>query len=126
MNDLKHILPGEPIPRGSLFHERRFRVAMRYTSQLQRGGTLLDIGCGNGSQTEFFAQHVTSAYGLDLQVTRLPGFKRQIEQNCNNLTIMGGNGEQVPFKDESFDYVTCFEVIEHVVDQHRALQEIYR
>jgi ubiquinone/menaquinone biosynthesis C-methylase UbiE len=120
-------LPGEPIPRGSLFHERRYRVAKSMLPDIGKGGKMLDIGCGNGGQTELFARHFRQAFGIDLQVSRLPGFRREIlNSGIDNLTILGGTAEALPFLDESFDMVTCFEVLEHVRNENQALAEILR
>lgn len=127
MSELKYILPGEPIPRGSLFHERRYRVALSLTDGLKQDGRLLDIGSGNAGQTEFFARHMTQAVGLDLQVSRLHGFRQELlERQINNIALTGGNAQQMPFKDQSFDFVTCFEMLEHVADQNQVLAEIRR
>jgi len=127
MSKLKHILPGEPIPRGSLFHERRYRVAMAEADGLFKGESLLDIGCGNGSQTEFFARHIARCVGIDLQVSRLAGFKRELrERGISNTFMIGASADHLPFKDKSFAFVTCFEVLEHVPDESKTLQEIWR
>ncbi len=127
MNELKHILPGEPIPRGSIFHERRYRVALQHVKGLEDGGRLLDIGCGNASQTEYFAKRMEFAAGIDLQANRLPGFRRDlVSRKISNILLMGGNSETLPFKDDTFDFVTCFEMLEHVFSQDQTLQEIRR
>ena len=127
MSNLKHILPGEPIPRGSLFHERRYRVALIHTDSLKNNGYLLDIGCGNASQTEYFARHFTQTVGVDLQFHRLPGFQKElIDSGISNIELMGANSQNLPFNHDVFDYVTCFEVLEHVVEQQRTLAEIWR
>lgn len=127
MTHPKHILPGEPIPRGSLFHERRYRVAKALSNNLKHGGLFLDIGCGNASQTEYFAQDVIHAIGLDLQFSRLPGFRDDLKKrNIQNIILTGGDAECLPFKDATFAYVTCFEVLEHVRDQVQVLSEIRR
>ncbi len=127
MTELKHILPGEPIPRGSLFHERRYRVAMKLADSLAPAGFLLDIGCGNGSQTEFFAQHFRRTMGIDLQYDRLAGFQKDSEEhNGLKISLLGATAERLPFGDCAFGCVSCFEVLEHVPDQRKTLAEILR
>jgi ubiquinone/menaquinone biosynthesis C-methylase UbiE len=127
MNHPKHILPGEPIPRDSIFHERRYRVTRLLAPPLNKNNLLLDIGCGNAGQTEYFAGDVGQAYGIDLQHERLPGFQRElVEHKIPNISLMGGNGEFLPFRDGVFDCITCFEVLEHVEDPGRVLSEIRR
>jgi len=127
MSDLKHILPGEPIPRGSLFHKRRYRVALAYINNLKNRELLLDIGCGNASQTEYFAKNFRLTMGIDLQFQRLPEFNNDlIKAGITNIKMMGANSEGLPFNREVFDCVTCFEVLEHVVEQRQTLAEIWR
>jgi ubiquinone/menaquinone biosynthesis C-methylase UbiE len=40
--------------------------------------------------------------------------------------LVQGDALNLPFKDESFDIVTAFEVIEHLYDPQKALGEIRR
>jgi ubiquinone/menaquinone biosynthesis C-methylase UbiE len=88
---------------------------------------LLDIGIGNASQTEFFARHAKSSFGIDLQVSRLVEFRRDLMQRgIFNIHFLGGNAESLSFKNNIFDFVTCFEVLEHVENQLNALKEILR
>ena len=127
MTHLRHILPGEPIPRESIFHERRYRVARLLAPPLSENDLLLDIGCGNAGQTEYFARDAGRAFGLDLHHERLPGFQGKLtERKISNLSLIGGNGELLPFRNGVFDCVTCFEVLEHVENPGRVLREIRR
>jgi ubiquinone/menaquinone biosynthesis C-methylase UbiE len=127
MNELKHILPGEPIPVGSSFHARRHRVAQNLIGNFQADSLLLDIGSGNAGQTEFFARHTRLSLGLDLQISRLNGFQRDLQKRgISNITLLGGNAQQLPFHDGSFDYLTCFEMLEHVQSEQQTLSEIKR
>ncbi len=127
MNELKHILPGEPIPKGSFFHERRYRVALKHLKLKKEKHILLDIGCGDAGQTEFFAKHFQVSIGIDLQYKRLNDYKNDlIFQGVKNIYLVGGNAENLPFKSETLDCVTCFEVLEHVRNEDNALSEIMR
>jgi 2-polyprenyl-3-methyl-5-hydroxy-6-metoxy-1,4-benzoquinol methylase len=40
---------------------------------------------------------------------------------CTNL-----NKGHLPYNDESFDIITCIEVVEHVIDPQNLLKELYR
>ncbi len=127
MSGLRNILPGEPIPRGSLFHERRYRVASNVFHCIPEGMRFLDIGIGNASQTEFFARHAKFTFGIDLQVSRLAEYRRDlIRRGISTIHFLGGNAVSLPFDRNTFDFVTCFEVLEHVEDQTKALEEIMR
>ncbi|HMH45219.1 MAG TPA: class I SAM-dependent methyltransferase, partial [Pyrinomonadaceae bacterium] len=85
----------------------------------------LDAGCGTGGMLSWLSQYTgsNSVVGIDLSQTALE-FCR--ERNHQQLTQ--GSIAQLPFADSSFDLVTSFDVLQHVLDKGdvRAIAEIYR
>lgn len=69
---------------------------------------VLDIGSGGSSYDRFFPNRLT----VDIDPKRGP----EIIADIQNL----------PFKDEEFEYILCTEVIEHVPDPKRAIAELHR
>ena len=67
---------------------------------------LLDCGCGTGVNLPMLAQYGT-AYGFDLTWT---GLKFARDHGTHRLTQ--ASVVQVPFKDDAFDVVTCFDVLQ--------------
>ena len=84
----------------------------------QSSRTLLDVGCGNG----FWLEHVSR--NADMIAINLFGMDIGETSNLGNYTC--GEIETLPFADKSFDVVTCFFVLEHIKDLHRALGELKR
>ena len=90
---------------------------------LSEGGKkLLDVGCGNGSLMDIVRDRVESIYGCDIskaasKVAKAKGMKSA----CTNL-----NKGYLPYHDETFDIITCVEVVEHVIDPISLLKELYR
>ena len=86
---------------------------------------VLDAGCGTGGMLTWLAQYAGShrVVGIDLSPTALE-FCR--ERNHQQLTR--GSIAELPFADSSFDLVTSFDVVQHVLNQGdmRAIAEIYR
>jgi SAM-dependent methyltransferase len=86
---------------------------------------VLDAGCGTGGMLTWLAQYAGShrVVGIDLSPTALE-FCR--ERNHQQLTQ--GSIAELPFADSSFDLVTSFDVVQHVLNQGdmRAIAEIYR
>lgn len=89
---------------------------------LKHGERLLDIGCGDGNLIDIAEKKFVDVYGCDISQTALKEVnKRRILTVCGDL-----NEDLLPYKSESFDTVTCIEVIEHVLDPIHLLGQINR
>jgi len=93
---------------------------------ITENASFLDVGCGAGdnlnrAKTEFNCK-VT---GIDPSPGE-HGVGRFTESNDNNLKILQGSAENLPFENESFDIVFCSHVLEHVTNQTKSLAEIKR
>jgi glycosyltransferase involved in cell wall biosynthesis/SAM-dependent methyltransferase len=80
--------------------------------------SVLDVGCGNGLITNSLPSHLDVA-AIDLSATALRSVKVRKQQ---------GNITALPFRDQSFDFVYCFDVIEHLTeeDMYSGLEELQR
>lgn len=89
--------------------------------------SILDVGCGMGGLiTALRLQGAPKVIGLEFdfahcQITQLRGERYNFTHK-----IINGAGELLPFKDTSFDIITCFEVLEHAEDEAKVLREIKR
>lgn len=82
-----------------------------------RGKTVLDVGCGGGILTESMAQRGAHVTGIDLgekalKVAQLHRLESGVEVDYR-LVSVESLAEQQP---ESYDVVTCMEMLEHVPD----------
>ncbi len=79
-------------------------------AQIKSGNLALDLCCGTGDLALSLAQHGAETTGLDFsenmlavaETRRLAGSKSAAQ----NLKLIQGNAEQVPFPNDSFDIVT--------------------
>ena len=78
---------------------------------------ILDIGCGNGDISAYFAGK-NEQYGVDVSD------KRRVAND--NFQFQVVNSEYLPYEDGTFDIVMSHHVIEHVNDQELHLAEIHR
>ena len=82
-----------------------------------QGLKILDIGCGNGDISNYFARQ-NEQYGVDVKDQRKP--------ENNTFEFYQVDSERLPFDDGFFDVVVSHHVIEHVSDQGLHLDEIWR
>ena len=79
------------------------------------GKTVVDIGCGGGILSEGMAQRGANVLGIDmgeapLAVARLHGLESGVDVQYKQITVEDLAEE----KANSFDVVTCLEMLEHV------------
>lgn len=97
----------------------RVEKASRFVPKCNR---LLDVGCGTGIISYFIKSKVKEIYGIDSYKEDLDRAKKR-----GLITkIVDFNTEKFPFREGSFNTVTCLDVIEHVLDPRVLLKEIYR
>ena len=93
----------------------RLSFIQRFTSLA--GQKVVDVGCGGGILTEALARQGAEATGIDLSddlidVADLHGLESGITVNYQKISAEELAGQQP----ESFDHVTCMEMLEHVPD----------
>ncbi len=87
------------------------------------GERVLEIGCGTGSDLLQFAKHGAIAVGIDIT----PEHLRLARERVGSLAqVFDGNGTNIPFENESFDYVYSHGVLHHLDQPRRMVEEIFR
>lgn len=98
--------------------EIRMRDALKDLAGLMRPGSLLDVGCGRGE----IVNHA-ERLGFDpaMGLEAVPGL-------CDGVRIIRGCATELPWAADAFDYVTMFDVIEHLPppEDARAVAELCR
>jgi ubiquinone/menaquinone biosynthesis C-methylase UbiE len=91
------------------------------------GGLVLDAGCGGGGMPLSFAEEADFVVGIDL-MNRFgrAGVSLARERHVSNLCFLQADGQKLPFRDGTFDWVFSHAVIEHVADAARYLSECAR
>lgn len=84
------------------------------------GGYVLDNGCGVGAYLKPFSDLGGDVFGLEFDHARARA-AREISP-----AIIQGAGENLPLPSAQFDVVLSMEVLEHVEDDRKALEEMVR
>ncbi|NQU12791.1 MAG: class I SAM-dependent methyltransferase [Desulfobacteraceae bacterium] len=102
----------------------RFDYMKAMLSDFPMGGKVIDIGCGTGEMLGVFRERKFHAYGLDYSFKMLKALSGEIPRHT--VSLVNGEIEALPFKDEQFDGIICAGVIEYLNEDHAALKEIAR
>ncbi len=115
----KAALRGEPSYVWRAGQERRLKMILSATGGRVKG-RILENGCGVGLYLQHLAPHAGSITGLEYDIDRA----RQAHAYSNSL--VNAAGEQLPFIAGIFDVILSHEVLEHVADDRRAVEEMVR
>ena len=100
---------------------RAYFLIFEYFS-VKPGRKLLDIGCGTGYFLKLAHKKGLDTYGVDISEEGIKIAKR-ISPN-SNITL--ASGENLPFPDNYFDYITCLGALEHFLDMEKGIKEMVR
>ncbi|WP_459479408.1 class I SAM-dependent methyltransferase [Clostridium saccharoperbutylacetonicum] len=86
---------------------------------------LLDIGTNIGSLPyRLYESGIKDVHGTDIRSEAIEYGKKRYKEIDGKLKVMRKG--VLPYSDNTFDYVTAFDVIEHVPNVDELLMEIYR
>jgi len=118
---------GEKVIEGStpkriwLDHVERYKFASRYI----KGKEVLDLSCGTGYGSRIlYDSGAKKVVGVDISSETI-NFA-YAKYKVNGLEFKVGNVLNIDFPENYFDVITCFETIEHVQNQKKALMELRR
>lgn len=102
-------------------------------SGIREGMRILEIGCGSGAFTDYFARKVGNngeVYAADIQPEMLEQLKKKLmrfeNRDIENVTISQCDACKMPFKDNYFDLVSMVAVLQEIPHRKKALLEIKR
>jgi 2-polyprenyl-3-methyl-5-hydroxy-6-metoxy-1,4-benzoquinol methylase len=102
----------------------RHSIAYAQAALLVTNKKVLDLGCNVGYGSNVLFKNAKSVVGVDVS-------EKAIQSAKNHYGHLGINFQQIdgktlPFESDSFDIVVSFQVIEHIVDCSKFINEIKR
>jgi ubiquinone/menaquinone biosynthesis C-methylase UbiE len=102
-------------------------------SGAQPGMKVLEIGCGSGAYTTFFARAVAptgEVAALDIQPAMLAQLAAKLakpeNQDIQNIVLHEASAYELPFDDNTLDLVYMITVFQEIPDRDRTLAEVLR
>jgi SAM-dependent methyltransferase len=102
-------------------HRFAYALVPRYAA---RGARLLDVGCGAGYGAALVEDAVSEYVGVDVAQEAIDYARDRYAGARARFDVY--DGVTLPYADASFDVVTSFQVVEHVADVERYVEEIHR
>ena len=85
---------------------------------------VLEVGCGEGYGSYLLSQYVKKIVGLDIDAETINhASNKYLSQSC---TFEIYDGVNIPYKENTFDAVISFQVVEHIHDDMNYISEIHR
>jgi SAM-dependent methyltransferase len=96
-------------------NKRRMEAILKYA-----GNTVLDAGCSNGKYVDLLRLKGYNSYGVDILDD--PAWLHAQQKNC----LFVADISYLPFRNNDFETICAFEVLEHLADVRKALREFHR
>jgi len=91
-----------------------------------RGGRVLEIGVGLGTDLKQFARNGADCFGVDITDTHLQLTQKNFEMEGFEVNLHKADAISLPFHDNYFDCVYSFGVLHHIPDVETVLAEAKR
>src|SRR5690625_7074603 len=114
----------------SFRRHKAWRQDVMKQMNVRKGAKALDVCTGTGDWAISLAQHVGKeghVIGLDFSKNMLSvAEEKKPVQHKDTIQFIYGNAMELPYKDNSFDYVTIGFGLRNVPDYSTVLKELYR
>lgn len=102
-----------------LYHEEQIKKIKLVLNFIPRKGVILDLGAGDGVLNQFISKDV-KLVSFDLSEELL-----KLNPNSNENKIQG-NCENLPFNNNSIDFISTFTMLQDIPNPIKAIEEIKR
>jgi 2-polyprenyl-3-methyl-5-hydroxy-6-metoxy-1,4-benzoquinol methylase len=97
----------------------RWKQRKADVAKFKTSGTLLDLGCSSGSFLESMRSESWKLFGIEMSAETAKKAEAKTGAQVFVGDILGA-----PFPPESFDVITCFDVLEHVYEPRQVVEKV--
>ena len=118
----RHIIHSEILTEAQQYGHFMHTISYEFSEKYIKNKNILDFGCGSGYGTKILAKQAKSAMGIDISAEAINyATKNYSSKNLDFKTI-----DQLKKEDlkETFDVITSFQVIEHVLNDKEYIETI--
>lgn len=107
----------------NIWHNHKFHVFQKIVKR-SKYLNILDVGCASGLMTNKIAQIYPNSKvtGIDIYDTGIKFAKKKYK----HLNFVVCDVHKLPFPNNYFDLIVCYETIEHVIDPFQVFKELQR
>lgn len=109
--------------RNKSFLEKSKKHMSSIIDKYDQRGTFLEIGLGTGEVFELISSKFDISHGMDISEGMV---HRTYSKEKIKRRLFVGDACNLPIKSESFDFIVCQDVLEHVPYQNKMILEICR
>ena len=92
--------------------------------EIPEGGTVLDVGCGNGVISRFLGRHGYQVYGIDVSEKTITNARSLTDLPNVKFDVI--SAEQLVAAGNAYDAVICSEVLEHLNQPSDLLKTLFK
>lgn len=125
--EYNHWTPQRPQNQIQLAFRNHWEVFSEYLVEDEiTEGKCLEVGCGRGSISSYFADAGFDCYLLDTSVSALQTATKIFHTNSHQGHFLAGDAVNLPLESGSFDVVVSIGLLEHFSDVARVIDEQIR
>jgi ubiquinone/menaquinone biosynthesis C-methylase UbiE len=104
--------------------EAKINTALQHLN-LEKDCVVLDLGCGTGLLFEHVTKDTKLLVGLDFSKELLKQAKNRLK-NVFNIALVRADADNVPFRDQIFNYVFAVTLLQNIPAPQKTVEEIRR
>lgn len=93
----------------------------------QKSDVVLDAGCGIGLYLLTLSSKIRRGFGVDTDLKKIREAERSVKElSIKNIFFFNTDATRLNFPDLFFDKIVCSEVLEHIDDDQKLINEFFR